>query len=53
MSNILDGKEVSKKVRLELKEEVERMKKEKNIIPKLAVIIDKHVLVLYPFDPIF
>ncbi len=39
MSNILDGKEVSKKVRLELKEEVERIKKEKNITPKLAVIM--------------
>lgn len=39
MTNILDGKEVSKKVRLELKEEVERIKKEKNITPKLAVIM--------------
>lgn len=39
MVNILDGKEVASKVRLELKEEVERIKKEKNIIPKLAVIM--------------
>lgn len=39
MSNILDGKEVAKKVKLELKEEVERLKLEKNIVPKLAVIM--------------
>ena len=39
MSNILDGKEVAKKVKLELKEEVEKLKLEKTIIPKLAVIM--------------
>ena len=39
MSNILDGKEVAKKVKLELNEEVEKLKLEKTIIPKLAVIM--------------
>ena len=39
MSNILDGKELAKKVRLELKDEVIKLKAEDNIIPKLAVIM--------------
>ena len=39
MSNILDGKELAKKVRLELKDEVIKLKAEDNINPKLAVIM--------------
>ena len=38
MSNIIDGKELSKKVRREVKEEVEKLNKE-GIKPKLAVIM--------------
>ena len=38
MAIILDGKELAKKVRLELKKEVDELK-EKNILPKLAVIM--------------
>lgn len=39
MSKIIDGKELAKKVRLELKDEVEKLKKDENIHPKLAVIM--------------
>lgn len=39
MSKIIDGKELAKKVRLELKDEVEKLKKDDNIHPKLAVIM--------------
>lgn len=39
MSNIIDGKELAKKVRLNLKDEVEKLKKDENINPKLAVIM--------------
>ena len=38
MAEILDGKELSKKIRKELKKEVEELK-EKGINPKLAVIL--------------
>ena len=38
MAEIIDGKELSKKIREELKEEVENLKKQ-NINPKLAVIM--------------
>lgn len=38
MATIIDGKELSKKIREQVKEEVERLK-EKNIFPKLAVIM--------------
>ena len=37
MGQIIDGKEVSKKILLELKQEVDSLL-EKNIIPTLAVI---------------
>ena len=39
MAQIIDGKEIAKKVRLELKDEVEKLKKDDNIHPKLAVIM--------------
>lgn len=39
MAQIIDGKELAKKVRLELKDEVEKLKKDENIHPKLAVIM--------------
>ena len=39
MAQIIDGKELAKKVRLELKDEVEKLKKDDNIHPKLAVIM--------------
>ena len=39
MSKIIDGKELAKKVRLELKDEVEKLKKDEKIHPKLAVIM--------------
>ena len=39
MAHIIDGKELAKKVRLELKDEVEKLKKDDNIHPKLAVIM--------------
>lgn len=39
MSNIIDGKELAKKVRLGLKDEVDKLKKDENINPKLAVIM--------------
>ena len=38
MAEIIDGKALAKKIRMELKEEVEKLKK-KNIFPKLAVIM--------------
>lgn len=38
MAVIIDGKSLAKKIRMELKEEVDRLKK-KNIYPKLAVIM--------------
>lgn len=38
MSTIIDGKELAKKIRLDLKKEVEKLNKE-NIFPKLAVIM--------------
>ncbi|NLC87315.1 MAG: bifunctional methylenetetrahydrofolate dehydrogenase/methenyltetrahydrofolate cyclohydrolase FolD [Clostridiaceae bacterium] len=38
MAIIMDGKELSKKIRAEIKEEVEKLNK-KNIFPKLAVIM--------------
>lgn len=38
MAQIIDGKALAKKIRLELKEEVDKLK-EKNIFPKLAVIM--------------
>ena len=38
MAEIMDGKSLAKKVRMELKEEVEKLKS-KNIFPKLAVIM--------------
>lgn len=38
MATIIDGKQLAKKIRLELKEEVEQMK-ERGILPKLAVIM--------------
>lgn len=38
MAKIIDGKELAKKIRKELKQEVENLKKE-NITPKLAVIM--------------
>ena len=38
MYNLIDGKEVSKKIKEELKQEVELLK-QKNINPKLAVIM--------------
>lgn len=38
MAVIIDGKELAKKIRLELKNEVEKLK-EKGIVPKLAVIM--------------
>ncbi len=38
MTQIIDGKELSKKIKLQLKKEVEELKKE-GIIPKLAVIM--------------
>ena len=39
MLKIIDGKELAKKVRLKLKDEVEKLKKDENIHPKLAVIM--------------
>ena len=38
MAQIIDGKALAKKIRLELKEEVDKLK-EKNVFPKLAVIM--------------
>lgn len=38
MAEIIDGKALARKIRMELKEEVEKLKK-KNIFPKLAVIM--------------
>ena len=38
MAVIIDGKSLAKKIRMELKEEVDKLKK-KNIYPKLAVIM--------------
>lgn len=38
MAEIIDGKSLAKKIRMELKEEVEKLKS-KNIFPKLAVIM--------------
>lgn len=38
MAEIIDGKSLAKKIRIELKEEVEKLKS-KNIFPKLAVIM--------------
>ena len=38
MAEIIDGKSLAKKIRLELKDEVEKLK-EKGINPKLAVIM--------------
>ena len=39
MSKIIDAKDLANKVRLELKDEVEKLKKDENIHPKLAVIM--------------
>lgn len=38
MAEIINGKELAKSIRLELKEEVEKLKQE-GIFPKLAVIM--------------
>ena len=38
MANIMDGKALAKKIREQIKEEVDKLK-EKNIFPKLAVIM--------------
>ena len=38
MATIMDGKVLSKKIREQVKEEVDRLK-QKNIFPKLAVIM--------------
>ena len=38
MATIIDGKELAKKIRQELKQEVEQLK-QKNIVPKLSVIM--------------
>jgi methylenetetrahydrofolate dehydrogenase (NADP+)/methenyltetrahydrofolate cyclohydrolase len=39
MANIINGKEISNKLRENLKKEVEQLKKEQNLQPSLAVII--------------
>lgn len=39
MSKVIDGKQIAKEIRLELKEEVKRLKAEKNKVPGLAVVL--------------